>query len=207
MLAWRGWGPSDVAIAVWCPLPLAWMCGQLGHRCAGFGMAPGRTLAPGSLSACERDTAACSCLLRARAALSAQEPLACTMPPLSHPVAQGLARLVLSELALHAGGLSWGLCAPACPAVACGQHCGQGNRAAGSCWPRWGCHCGRVLSWFPPRNLRVRVFPFVPCPFTACSGSSAGSGFPPLPHSHCIPKPGSSTPGSGIHYLQLSSMS
>lgn len=55
-------------------------------------------------------------------------------------------------------------------------------------------------------GLWARAFRFGPWPLAKCLGSSAGSGFPPLPLSGCIPKLGDSTPGSGIHYLQLPSL-
>jgi len=138
-------------------LPPTWVCGQPGRRHAHFGMAPGRMLAPSSLLARERDTAACSCLLCARAALCAQEPLPCAVSP-PFPPSNPEACQAGDAGAEHCMpvSLAGGLCAPACPTVTCGQHRGRGNTADGSFLSRWGCRYGRVLGGFLPGNLGAK---------------------------------------------------
>lgn len=223
IFAWRGWGPSSgagdppqrlhMAVAA-CPIPPP--PPQHGH----VGSWGAGTLASAWLLAgcwipatCQHTsmiplpTAAC-CMPGLLPPLESLLPAPCPPFPTLQP--RGLPGQCCQSWHCMPGSLAGGLCAPTCPAVACGQHhCRQGNGVAGSCLPCWGCHCGRVLAGSPPRNLGAesKTVPFDPCHLAACSGSSAGRGFPPLPHSHCIPKPRGSTPGSSTHYLQLPSLS
>lgn len=144
VFAWRGWGPSSgtgdppqelhEAVTAW--LPPAWVRGQPGHRHAGFSMTPGGTLAPSSLSARERDAAACPCLLRARAALSAREPLACIMTPFPTVQPRGLPSQCCRSQVLHARGAQLGGCVllPVLLSLA-GSTAGRGTEQLGAARP------------------------------------------------------------------------
>lgn len=85
----------------------------------------------GSSPARERGTAACPSLLCASAAPCSTASCLHREPafPLCSPGACG-------QCCQHL----------ACAAVACRQHCGQGNGACGSAMLHWACHCGRMLA-------------------------------------------------------------
>lgn len=129
--------------------------------------------------------------------LSPVESLLPASSPLFHPAAQGLARARHCTLESLAGGcvflpvplllVGWGT-------EWLGANWTASHGTVAECWQ------GVLLGIW---ELRMRAFPFDPCPIQPVQ---AGRGFLHLPHSHCIPKLGGSTPGSNIHYFRFPSL-